>query len=110
MAKDMDALKPGEYVQVQPFQPNTLWNKARVNTSLGNRSYEVELDTGTVLRRNHRHLRKAMERDTDLSKHPRTDTQCHTVPIQSTVSPQGTTTRSGHTIQQPQYLRDYECT
>lgn len=62
-AKDMDPLKPGDVVRVQPFVPNTLWRKARVSTPLGNRSYAVELDTGSILRRNRCHLEESWRHD-----------------------------------------------
>uniref|UniRef100_A0A1A8J489 Integrase catalytic domain-containing protein n=1 Tax=Nothobranchius kuhntae TaxID=321403 RepID=A0A1A8J489_NOTKU len=58
-AKDMDTLNPGDVVRVQPFEQHTLWSKARVCNTRGNRSYDVELDNGRVLRRNRRHLRRA---------------------------------------------------
>ncbi|XP_051794266.1 uncharacterized protein LOC127530799 [Acanthochromis polyacanthus] len=107
-AKDMDSLKPGDVVRVQPFEPNTLWRKATVNTSLGNRSYAVELDTGSVLRRNRRHLRKAVAVQSEMSEQPQTKTRLDPV-SQNTANPQ-TTTRSGRVIQRPRHLNDYVCT
>lgn len=56
-AKDMDTIKAGDCVRVQPLEPNTTWKRARVMAPVGHRSYKVELDSGSVLRRNHRHLR-----------------------------------------------------
>lgn len=102
----MDSLKPGELVRVQPFEPKILWKKA---TSLGNRSYEVELDTGGVFRRNRRHLRKAMEMDTDMTKQSQPEMQSSTVPLPSSVSPHSMVTRYGHLVHQPKHLKDYVC-
>ncbi|KAK7899105.1 hypothetical protein WMY93_019958 [Mugilogobius chulae] len=86
-AKDMDSLKPGDAVRVQPFGTNTLWNKAKVSTPLGNRSYVVELDTGSVLRRNRRHLRKTVEAQSDMSNEPEAEMMLNPA-SQDTVNPQ----------------------
>lgn len=107
-AKDMDPLKPGDVVRVQPFVPNTLWRKARVSTPLGNRSYAVELDTGSILRRNRRHLRKAVEARPDTSLHSQSDTEPEPVSKRG-ATPQNTVTKSGRIVQRPKHLNDFVC-
>lgn len=104
----MDPLKPGDVVRVQPFVPNTLWRKARVSTPLGNRSYAVELDTGSILRRNRRHLRKAVEARPDTSLHSQSDTGPEPV-SNSGATPQNTVTKSGRIVQRPKHLNDFVC-
>ncbi len=56
-AKDMNNLKPGDQVRVQPAMLQKIWQKATVLEAVNNQSYKVELDKGGVLRRNRRHHR-----------------------------------------------------
>ena len=98
-AKDMDTLKTGDTVRVQPSGSNSLWSKATVCTPLGDRSHVVELDSGGVLRRNRRHLRKASGLRPELPTQHKLETRLNPV-SQSTVSP-STTTRSGRLVQRP---------
>lgn len=58
-ARDLDALRPGDTVRVQTFEPHTKWKLGKVKRPVDARSYEVEMDSGAVLRRNRRHLRRA---------------------------------------------------
>ncbi|KAL3980052.1 solute carrier family 39 (zinc transporter), member 14 [Sarotherodon galilaeus] len=97
-AKDMDTLNPGDLVRVQPFEPHTLWTKARVCNTLGNRSYDVELDNGRVLRRNRRHLRRAEEVKNDMSTHLQPEGQNIAVPTQNKEDTQNNTTRTGRVV------------
>lgn len=46
-------------MRVQPFQPQAKWELGKVTQSLGCRSYEIEMNSGAVLRRNRKHLRLA---------------------------------------------------
>lgn len=57
--RDLDALSPGDCVRVQLLEPHTVWRSGRVRKPINARSYEVQLDSGGVLRRNRRHLRRA---------------------------------------------------
>lgn len=66
-AKDMDTLIAGDCVRVQPLEPNTTWMRAKVVTPVGHRSYKVELDSGNILRRNRRHLRRAVDTETVMA-------------------------------------------
>ena len=56
-AKNLDTLKTGDRLRVQPVQPHKVWKTAQVLRPVSHRSYEVKLDSGGVLRRNRRHLR-----------------------------------------------------
>lgn len=58
-ARDMDSLKLGDSVRVQPFDRHSTWSRGVVIGTVDPRSYEVQLDSGSVLRRNRRHLRHA---------------------------------------------------
>ncbi|XP_023815343.1 uncharacterized protein K02A2.6-like isoform X2 [Oryzias latipes] len=105
-ARDMDNLNPGDSVRVQPFEPHGLWDKARVCKTLGDRSYEVEMDNGRVLRRNRRHLRRAVEVDLKIPSTPK-PVRLNSGPRQGDL--QNTTTKSGRVVHQPRYLKDYVC-
>uniref|UniRef100_A0A8C7WX48 Gypsy retrotransposon integrase-like protein 1 n=1 Tax=Oryzias sinensis TaxID=183150 RepID=A0A8C7WX48_9TELE len=105
-ARDMDNLNPGDSVRVQPFEPHGLWDKARVCKTLGDRSYEVEMDNGRVLRRNCRHLRRAVEVDLKIPSTPE-PVRLNSGPSQGDL--QSTTTKSGRVVHQPRYLKDYVC-
>lgn len=108
--KDMDTLKAGDCVRVQPLEPNTTWKRARVVTPVGHRSYKVELDSRSVWRRNRRHLRRAMdtERVTPTPTRP-VDTGETQVPTQDTGNNYSVATRSGCVVQKPRYLNDFVC-
>ena len=56
-AKYLDTLKLGDCVRIQPFGPHTLWRLGKVLRAVDARSYEVQLQSGGVLRRNRKHLR-----------------------------------------------------
>lgn len=111
-ASDLDTLKAGEHVRIQPFEPHTSWRKATVVQPVDHRSYKVELDTGAVLRRNRRHLRR--DRGTEPSGPDRTvSVETHSTP-KSTATPgrdigdtQTVTTRLGRAVARPGYLMDY---
>lgn len=107
-AKDLDYLTSGDSVRVQPFEPCKTWKTARVIRPVSPRSYEVELESGSVLRRNRRHLRRNYcPPSTSAQTGVLTNTQtvaaeCGQGSDQSTV-----TTRSGRQVKMPTYLRDY---
>ncbi len=75
----------------------------------GHRSYKVELDSGSVLRRNHRHLRRVM--DTETTSPRPVDTGETPVPVSTgdTGDHQVVRTRSGRVVQTPRYLSDFVC-
>ena len=135
-AKDLDTLKIGDHVRVQPFAPYTVWRAARVLRPVDTRSYEVQLENDRVIRRNRRHLRRAfggtpMDTETvDLSPPGTapTQTDAGTVPDRNTDThtravPDGSattctedndmpatsaaTTRCGRTIVRPQRYKDF---
>ena len=45
--------------ELQLFGPHTLWRLGKVLRAVDARSYEVQLQSGGVLLRNHKHLRRA---------------------------------------------------
>ena len=104
-AKDLDCFKSGDCVRVQPFEPCKTWKSAKVLRPVSPRSYEVELESGGILRRNRRHLRHNY-------CPPSTSAPTGTVTGVAAVHGQGTdqytvTTRSGRQVRRPAYLRDY---
>ena len=68
----MDTLKSGDSVRVQPCDTHKGWRPAKVVEQVSHRSYEVELESGGVLRRNRRHLRRNL---TELTPTQSTTTQ-----------------------------------
>ena len=60
-AKPLKPLEEGEVVRVKPYQLNEKWQKAKVKRRLDERSYEIETDDGTLLRRNRVQLRTTQE-------------------------------------------------
>ncbi|KAL6490120.1 hypothetical protein MHYP_G00004650 [Metynnis hypsauchen] len=95
-AKDLQPLKQGDRVRVQPFEPQTVWKPATVIKPVDHRSYEIKLENGGVLRRNRRHLRKE-NRTTPVTVPRHTHAECQ----------QRVVTRFGRAIVRPCYLRDY---
>ncbi|KAK5866506.1 hypothetical protein PBY51_020693 [Eleginops maclovinus] len=112
-AKDMDTLKRGDRVRIQPFDPHTVWRKATVVNPVDHRSYAVQLDTGGVLRRNRRHLRRDQGTAPSVANHTVTE-ETHTTP-ETVATPdrvvgdtqQTVTTKSGRAVVRPGYLKDY---
>ncbi|KAL6455331.1 hypothetical protein MHYP_G00362250 [Metynnis hypsauchen] len=95
-AKDLQSLKQGDRVRVQPFEPQTVWKPATVIRPVDHRSYEIKLENGGVLRWNRRHLRKE-NRTTPVTVPRHTHAECQ----------QRVVTRFGRAIVRPCYLRDY---
>ncbi len=92
-AKNLDTLKTGDRVRVQPFQPHKVWKTAQVLRPVSHRSYEVKLDSGGVLRRNRRHLRHN-HCTSPTPTQTGTDINTHQEPTQSSRVIQGTDTQS----------------
>ena len=61
LAKALPVLTPGDTVRIQPTRGHKVWCKAVVTAQLPNRSYEVRTQSGTIIRRNRRHLHKSTE-------------------------------------------------
>ena len=60
-ARDLPLLEEGDRVRLQPFQRNRPWQSGTVVKRLDERSYEVETESGSVLRRNRVYLRKSAD-------------------------------------------------
>lgn len=120
-AKALIPLQKGEQVRVQSqVGGHTFWIPASVLRQDQNRSYTVKMETGTVLRRNRRHLRPSPgglpTKETDSRSLPVTPPvggghnapQPHTP---ATPAPQATqdvvTTRCGRVVRRPAHLRDF---
>lgn len=55
--RNLHTLKPGNCVRIQPLNPYAVWRLGQVVKPVDTRSYDVQVYSGTVLRRNWRHLR-----------------------------------------------------
>ncbi|XP_030853177.1 uncharacterized protein K02A2.6-like [Strongylocentrotus purpuratus] len=61
-AKDLPTLVEGDIVRLKPYKSgSTVWQRAVVNRRLDERSYEVETDSGLLLRRNRVDLKRTEE-------------------------------------------------
>ena len=61
-AKDLPVLHEGDVVRLKPYRQGTrVWQRAVVQRRLDERSYEVETDTGLLLRRNRVDMRRTDE-------------------------------------------------
>ncbi|KAJ8356687.1 hypothetical protein SKAU_G00194810 [Synaphobranchus kaupii] len=110
-ARDMDTLKIGDSVRVQPYEPHKVWRAAEVIKPVSHRSYEVKLESGGVLRRNRRHLR---HNHGTIATPMTTGTVVHTPRVEVTERGQAgerravtTTTRSGRQVIRPHYLTHF---
>lgn len=59
-ARDLGILNMDDCVRIQPLPPNTVWRLGRVLKPVDGRSYEVQLQSRSVIRRNRRHLRRGV--------------------------------------------------
>lgn len=105
-AKDLDQLREGDSVRVQPFEPCKIWKAAKVLRTVSPRSYEVELEAGGVLRRNRRHLRHNHSPPVTPSD-TGTMIKAQTVVAKQQGCNDTVTTRSGRQVKTPRYLKDY---
>lgn len=78
-------------------------------TPVGPRSYKVELENGSVLRRNRRHLRMSSDTEPTHNGHGATEHTHQQVAVDHSSVPQGAVIRSGRLIHRPKYLNDYIC-
>lgn len=126
-ARDLDVLKTGDCVRIQPFPPQTVWRLGKVLKLVDLRSYEVKLQYGSIVRRNRRHLRRApgniisdlSDDDISIPSHPEAARHEHAEAVHSPcrVSDQATidtndgetpvTTRAGRTVKLPQQYKDF---
>uniref|UniRef100_A0A8C7YWC8 Gypsy retrotransposon integrase-like protein 1 n=1 Tax=Oryzias sinensis TaxID=183150 RepID=A0A8C7YWC8_9TELE len=115
-ARDLHTLKNGDRVRVQPFEPHTVWRPGTVGKQIDERSYEVHMDSGGVLRRNRKHLRSAHGLGHSETTHPETvrstSSEVDTQTCTDTLSHTGNcskqlTTRSGRTVTLPQRYKDF---
>ncbi len=108
-AKDINILKLGDQVRVQPAMLQKIWQKATVLEAVNNQSYKVELDKGGVLRRNRRHLRHTGRQEQATKVGPPAN---NIKPKEQCVQSNGdtkpiVTTRAGWISVRPQYLKEY---
>lgn len=109
-AKDLDPLKEGDRVHVQPGEPNKTWRKATVVKPVDYRSYDVQLDSGTILRRNRRHLRKdkAIVMEQTETRQPAEVPRDSVTDLNASKDTPGVSiTKSGRKVFRPSYLKDY---
>ena len=117
-ARDLDALEPGDKVRIQPFEPHSLWRLGTVLRAVGTRSYEVQLQSGGVLRRNRKHLRRAHGQtlsepiDIEIVVPPQIVPETHTTAdMDGKDCPSDKdlhrTTRAGRTVVKPQRYTDF---
>uniref|UniRef100_A0AAQ4QHW3 Integrase catalytic domain-containing protein n=1 Tax=Gasterosteus aculeatus aculeatus TaxID=481459 RepID=A0AAQ4QHW3_GASAC len=126
-ARDLDTLATGDCVRIQPLLPNAVWRLGRVLKPVDGRSYEVQLQSGSVIRRNRRHLRRApgvtfsdpLDMEISIPSQPQAVRQepAESVPVPHGVATEHTprdtgggdtpvTTRAGRTVVQPQRYKD----
>uniref|UniRef100_A0AAY4BL29 Reverse transcriptase/retrotransposon-derived protein RNase H-like domain-containing protein n=1 Tax=Denticeps clupeoides TaxID=299321 RepID=A0AAY4BL29_9TELE len=106
-AKDLGALQQGDRVRIQPGEHTKAWTKATVVKPVDHRSYDVQLDSGNILRRNRRHLRKDRVTTAENTK-PGTGNSDPTMganPVK--YAPVMAVTKSGRKVVRPHYLKDY---
>lgn len=126
-ARDLDTLATGDCVRIQPLPPNAVWRLGRVLKPVDGRSYEVQLQSGSVIRRNRRHLRRApgvtfsdpLDMEISIPSQPQAVRQepAESVPVPHGVATEHTprdtgggdtpvTTRAGRTVVQPRRYKD----
>lgn len=105
-AKDMDTLERRDNVRIQPCGTHGGWRPAKVVRQVSHRSYEVELESGGVVRRNRRHLRHNLTRRS-LTQNTPTPTVTEEAVAPGGPANRETVTRSGQQVVRPHYLTDY---
>ncbi len=108
-------------VRIKPLPPHTVWRLGKVLKPLDWRSYEVQLHSRGVIRRNRRYLRHAPEMsfsdptDMEISIPSQPEAAGHQ-PSETVPPPQPrdtrdkdmpATTRTGRTVVQPQRYKDF---
>ena len=114
-AKELPILHEGDRVRMKPFvKGQTSWSSATVTRRLDERSYEVETETGSALRRNRIYLRKSDDNKQEPGDPP-VITPAPENPAVAPPSPRKPpgldtdmkTTRSGRVSKPPLYHKDY---
>ena len=120
-SKDLQQLKPTQFMRIQPHGQHKTWRKAMMTKQVGIRSYEVEIEGGIYLRRKEDNYEPQQKITTPAQlihqQHENNQMQrpnLFQLPIESIIAqatPQlqqkPTTTRSGRTTRPPNYLKDY---
>lgn len=60
-AKALPVLQKGDAVRIEPTRGSDVWRKGVIKAQLPNRSYDVQTEAGTTIRRTRRHLRQSKE-------------------------------------------------
>ena len=135
--QDLPELQPGQVIRIEPGQgQGSYWSKGQVVKKVASRSYQVETERGTVIRRNRRHLRvspgvsfvsrlqedrtsganaqaspvPACENESETEENPHTTTDATEdigQPWLDVEQNQPIRTRAGRIIRKPSYLNDY---
>lgn len=119
-AKNLEPLRKGDVVRIQPRGKNVTWEKAKVVEEVAHRSYIVETESGVQRRRNRRHLRKTAEAcdpDFAMSSFPPHHQSRSEIDVereastseemQETPPSQQQCRRSARNRRSPTYLKDY---
>ena len=119
---DLPELSPGDVVR---YRKNKTWGRMGkvIGKSSQPRSYKIETDKGTIIRRNRRHLLLTKEKfhldndtislcsidDCDLLLDDNRDVEVNDESVNQAVQREAIviTTRSGRTSRQPRHLNDY---
>lgn len=119
-ARDLDMLAMGDCMRIQPLPPHTVWRLGKVLKPVDGRSYEVQLHSGGVIRRNRRYLRRApgmsFSDTTDIEisissqpeavGHEHSETVPPPPPRDTRDKDTPAMTRAGRTVVQPQRYKD----
>ena len=117
-AKNLEPLRKGDVVRIQPRRKNVTWEKAKVIEKVAHRSYIVETESGVQRRRNRRHLRKTAEacepNFATLSfpshqQRPKNNESETSVSQETHEPPVQPCRRSVRNRKSPAYLKDYMC-
>ncbi|KAJ7997986.1 hypothetical protein DPEC_G00126310 [Dallia pectoralis] len=96
----MDTLVRGDKVRIQSYDTHKSWRPAKVVQQVSHRSYEVELESGGVLRR------RNYTEPTPTQNNPTTTGTVAAVAPGGLAENQDTITRSGRQVVRPSYLKD----
>lgn len=110
-AKDLESLKIGDVVRIQPRKKHTIWEKAKVVERIDERSYLVETEDGVRRRRNRRHLRstrEAFHAEEDIQSPPPDGSERNVNEhVNTNQQPANVGRRSVRNKRPPGYLKDY---
>ncbi|KAG1652083.1 Organic cation transporter 1 [Nymphon striatum] len=128
-AKDLPGLKRGDVVRIEPRSVHlgeNLWEKGRISNKHSSRSYEIEKETGSTIRRNRKYIRKTNEKfepqkvQESVELGEPAELMSHEEQNESTIAETGNVacpdvqsqpttivTRLGRHIKQPRWMGDY---